>query len=227
MFCEPLQQTPAMAPVYLPVELQEALMAASNQRSPHSSPMYPYPNPTTDLIQRLQALYRPAQPQPPPSLFQPPPSFRTSPYSGSPVMQHRSSPCFLPAENSPSEPQQFTFTAKEFAAAAAAAAAATATTPSPSSPAPTPEPPTQFIRPLSQVGTLTTTDPEGRVKVVVPVQDEPQQQLAAALSMMRVSMDGSAVGRPVITRSTSEKVPNRSELMSQVQRTAWARHTTK
>lgn len=32
---------------------------------------------------------------------------------------------------------------------------------------------------------------------------------------------------PYITRSTSEKVPNRSELMMQVQRTAWARHTTK
>ncbi|XP_023165231.2 capon-like protein isoform X6 [Drosophila hydei] len=30
-----------------------------------------------------------------------------------------------------------------------------------------------------------------------------------------------------ITRSTSEKVPNRSQMMSQVQRTAWARHTTK
>lgn len=32
---------------------------------------------------------------------------------------------------------------------------------------------------------------------------------------------------PFIQRSTSEKVPNRSELMSQVQRTTWARHTTK
>ncbi|XP_016975812.2 capon-like protein isoform X1 [Drosophila rhopaloa] len=30
-----------------------------------------------------------------------------------------------------------------------------------------------------------------------------------------------------ITRSTSEKVPNRSQMMSQVQRTTWARHTTK
>jgi carboxyl-terminal PDZ ligand of neuronal nitric oxide synthase protein len=30
-----------------------------------------------------------------------------------------------------------------------------------------------------------------------------------------------------ITRSTSEKVPNRSQMMSQVQRTQWARHTTK
>jgi len=222
MFCEP--QTPAMAPVYLPAELQEALLvaaAASGQLSPHSSPLYSYANPTTDLIQRLQSLYRPAQAQqqqPSPSLFQPPPSsaFRTSPYSGSPIMQHRGSPFGQPAENSPSESQQFTFTAKEFAAAAAAAAAAS---PSP----PPPDPPTQFIRPLSQVGTLTTTDPEGRIKVVVPVQDEPQQQLAAALGMMRVS-DAS---RPVITRSTSEKVPNRSELMSQVQRTAWARHTTK
>lgn len=30
-----------------------------------------------------------------------------------------------------------------------------------------------------------------------------------------------------ITRSTSEKVPNRSQIMSEVQRTTWARHTTK
>lgn len=30
-----------------------------------------------------------------------------------------------------------------------------------------------------------------------------------------------------ITRSTSEKVPNRSQMMQQVQRSAWARHTTK
>lgn len=30
-----------------------------------------------------------------------------------------------------------------------------------------------------------------------------------------------------ITRSTSEKVPNRSQMMSHVQRTQWARHTTK
>lgn len=30
-----------------------------------------------------------------------------------------------------------------------------------------------------------------------------------------------------IQRSTSEKVPNRSQIMSQVQRTTWARHTTK
>ena len=32
---------------------------------------------------------------------------------------------------------------------------------------------------------------------------------------------------PYVTRTASEKVPNRSELMLQVQREAWARHTTK
>lgn len=35
------------------------------------------------------------------------------------------------------------------------------------------------------------------------------------------------VGNGPITRSTSEKVPNKSNLMSQVHRTTWARHTTK
>lgn len=35
------------------------------------------------------------------------------------------------------------------------------------------------------------------------------------------------VGNGPITRSTSEKVPNKSNLMSHVQRTTWARHTTK
>ena len=32
---------------------------------------------------------------------------------------------------------------------------------------------------------------------------------------------------PFITRSTSEKMPHRNEILAQVQRTAWARHTTK
>lgn len=35
------------------------------------------------------------------------------------------------------------------------------------------------------------------------------------------------VGNGPITRSTSEKVPNKSNLMSQVHRTTWTRHTTK
>ncbi|KRT82263.1 hypothetical protein AMK59_4436 [Oryctes borbonicus] len=82
----------------------------------------------------------------------------------------------------------------------------------------------QFIKPLSQVGTLTTTDTEGRVRVIVPVPSS--DEASSMMSTLRINDDfRSSV--PTITRSTSEKVPNRSELMSQVQRTAWARHTTK
>lgn len=39
--------------------------------------------------------------------------------------------------------------------------------------------------------------------------------------------NATVVGNGPITRSTSEKVPNKSSLMSQVHRTTWARHTTK
>lgn len=124
-----------------------------------------------------------------------------------------------------------------------------------------------FIRPLSQVGTLTTTDNDGRTRVIVPVPmdddaaprlDPPpaggkgtkqsasgsgaagtakrqQQQLAAAMATLEAPPPASGGGMrrlapggpPFITRSTSEKVPNRSELMTQVTRAAWARHTTK
>lgn len=117
----------------------------------------------------------------------------------------------------------------------------------------------QFIRPLSQVGTITTTETDGRTRVLVGSDDDQKdsprldpppsgakkkepsspgkrQDLAAAFNTLRVSPDdrdsrrpnsGLMQNGPFITRSTSEKVPNRSELMSQVQRTAWARHTTK
>lgn len=117
-----------------------------------------------------------------------------------------------------------------------------------------------FIRPLSQAGTLTTTESDGRTRVIVgsdeelkmvpPRLDPPpqgnkrnkdiikqQSQLASALSSLHVTPPDDEIRKsqnlqpqmngPFITRSTSEKVPNRSELMSQVQRTAWARHTTK
>lgn len=81
------------------------------------------------------------------------------------------------------------------------------------------------------MGTLTTTDPDGRVRVIVPVPNctEDTGNMMANLRLsdsLRVSDDRTLNGPP-ITRSTSEKVPNRSELMSQVQRTMWARHTTK
>ncbi|XP_014287857.1 carboxyl-terminal PDZ ligand of neuronal nitric oxide synthase protein isoform X3 [Halyomorpha halys] len=65
----------------------------------------------------------------------------------------------------------------------------------------------QFILPLS---------PEGKKDMGLgALHISPQQE-------KRLPSNG-----PFIQRSTSEKVPNRSELMSQVQRTAWARHTTK
>lgn len=105
----------------------------------------------------------------------------------------------------------------------------------------------QFIRPLSQVGTMTTMDNDGKVKVVVPV--------AGAESAAKVENQAKRMDKHVtlpdfvtlrvtdetgnvtntrkmsatpsfITRSSSEKAPNRSQ-MSEVQRTAWTRHTTK
>ncbi|KAK9743985.1 hypothetical protein QE152_g8164 [Popillia japonica] len=82
----------------------------------------------------------------------------------------------------------------------------------------------QFIKPLSQMGALTTTDTEGRVRVIVPVPSS--DEASSMMSTLRINDDFRS-NVPTITRSTSEKVPNRSELMSQVQRTAWARHTTK
>lgn len=137
-----------------------------------------------------------------------------------------------------------------------------------------------FIKPLSQVGTLTTLDNDGKVKVLVPID---QQHQIRERSLMRGEEDyyssdkrtsgGGTLTRPqqsqpvltpilsrgekrnqsgntvtlkvtdeagnvtnqrklpaqplMITRSTSEKVPNRSQMMSHVQRTQWARHTTK
>lgn len=81
---------------------------------------------------------------------------------------------------------------------------------------------THFIKPLAQVGTLTTTDYDGRVRVIVPVPSG-AEDAGELLRALRMNDD---YPRP-IQRSTSEKVPNRSELMSQVQRTQWARHTTK
>lgn len=142
-----------------------------------------------------------------------------------------------------------------------------------------------FIRPLSQVGAVTTLDNDGKVKVIVPVdhqQNQMHQQaqrereryrvednffgdrrggvgsltlqkpptqpkvLTPILSRGEKKAQGNTVTLKVtdeagnvmnqrklpaqpsfITRSTSEKVPNRSQMMSHVQRTQWARHTTK
>ncbi|XP_075229112.1 capon-like protein isoform X2 [Lycorma delicatula] len=260
-------QTPSMGPVYLPdfQELEALRQLASQQQqsmienrniasgtyvpgSPHTRQtmlpsIFNFGSPDqqlqsqlqSQLMQRLQnyggspyghqlyqqigGIYSPAvvpQPQSSPSQTM---NFRVSQassYSGSPIMQHR-------------KPE-------------------------------TEE--SQFIRPLSQAGTLTTTESDGRTRIIVgsdeelkmvpPRLDPPppgnkrnkditkqQTQLASALSTLHVSPTDEDIVRksqnlptqqmngPFITRSTSEKVPNRSELMSQVQRTAWARHTTK
>lgn len=84
----------------------------------------------------------------------------------------------------------------------------------------------QFIMPLPQIGTLTTTDTDGHVQVIVPVPSNGADESSNILASLRLT-DELPFNGPGITRSTSERIPNRSGLMSQVQRTAWARHTTK
>ncbi|XP_060519488.1 capon-like protein isoform X2 [Cylas formicarius] len=86
---------------------------------------------------------------------------------------------------------------------------------------------TQFIKPLSQMGTMTTTDGEGKVKVIVPVPSTSIDEADDVLSNLRIKDETRLLNGPGITRSSSERIPNRSELMSQVTRSAWARHTTK
>lgn len=107
----------------------------------------------------------------------------------------------------------------------------------------------QFIRPLSQVSTMTTMDSDGRVKVVVPVaptgslddgssthykKPEKKVTIPEFVTLKVTDESGNITNQrklsatpSFITRSTSEKVPNRSQIMSEVQRTTWARHTTK
>ncbi|XP_044732741.1 carboxyl-terminal PDZ ligand of neuronal nitric oxide synthase protein-like isoform X5 [Chrysoperla carnea] len=89
----------------------------------------------------------------------------------------------------------------------------------------------KIIRPLSQVSTLTTTDEDGRIRVIVPVANEEDDKVEESLVTLKITDEDGVRrfvnGPPCITRSTSEKIPNRSDLMTQVQRTMWARHTTK
>lgn len=107
----------------------------------------------------------------------------------------------------------------------------------------------QFIRPLSQVSTMTTMDSDGRVKVVVPMaptgtlddvgsthykKPERKVTIPEFVTLKVTDESGNITNQrklsatpSFITRSTSEKVPNRSQIMSEVQRTTWARHTTK
>jgi len=56
-----------------------------------------------------------------------------------------------------------------------------------------------------------------------------RMRLGGAAPPRHLTVGGGTLRRagPFITRSTSEKVPHRNEILAQVQRTAWARHTTK
>ncbi|XP_061382176.1 capon-like protein isoform X1 [Danaus plexippus] len=95
-----------------------------------------------------------------------------------------------------------------------------------------------FIMPLSHNGTLAATGNDGRIRLIVPV--SPSESISKvdeleakndgnATAGMTLTVPGtsSTLAPPApITRSTSEKVPNRSELMSAL-RAQWTRHTTK
>lgn len=100
-----------------------------------------------------------------------------------------------------------------------------------------------FIMPLSHNCTLTATGEDGRVRLIVPVspsesasdvvesQAEAQasSQGASGLTLRVPGQDRpGALLAPAapITRTTSEKVPNRSEMMTAL-RSQWTRHTTK
>ncbi|KAK9881607.1 hypothetical protein WA026_016478 [Henosepilachna vigintioctopunctata] len=83
-----------------------------------------------------------------------------------------------------------------------------------------------IIKPLSQVGTLTTTDSDGKVRVIVPVPSNVNNSIknnnneAEGLLANLKLTDDFRMNGPPIQRSTSEKVPNRSDLMSQLSSSA-------
>ncbi|XP_045783891.1 carboxyl-terminal PDZ ligand of neuronal nitric oxide synthase protein [Maniola jurtina] len=88
-----------------------------------------------------------------------------------------------------------------------------------------------FIMPLSHNGTLTATGEDGRVRLIVPVSPSSSAAgLTEPAPTVRPTPVGATLQVPApaapITRSTSEKVPNRSEMMTAL-RSQWTRHTTK
>lgn len=99
-----------------------------------------------------------------------------------------------------------------------------------------------FIMPLSHNGTLTATGEDGRVRLIVPVSPsestsdvvEAKAEEAQGASGHTLKVPGQEPARAgtllapaaPITRTTSEKVPNRSEMMTAL-RSQWTRHTTK
>ncbi|XP_063373622.1 carboxyl-terminal PDZ ligand of neuronal nitric oxide synthase protein isoform X2 [Cydia amplana] len=90
-----------------------------------------------------------------------------------------------------------------------------------------------FIMPLSHNGTLTATGEDGRVRLIVPVSpsgstsDVPEMRAETTPQGNTLTVPGASVAYAApITRSTSEKVPNHSHMMTAL-RQQWTRHTTK
>ncbi|XP_075990526.1 uncharacterized protein LOC142986133 isoform X1 [Anticarsia gemmatalis] len=96
-----------------------------------------------------------------------------------------------------------------------------------------------FIMPLSHNCTLTATGEDGRVRLIVPVSPSESSSDVVECQADEAGASGHTLKVPgqerpasllapaaPITRSTSEKVPNRSEMMTAL-RSQWTRHTTK
>lgn len=74
--------------------------------------------------------------------------------------------------------------------------------------------------------TVLSPPPPGKQKSLLKVLGSGNSS-SSGTSKLGGKKTTNVVGNGPITRSTSEKVPNKSNLMSQVHRTTWARHTTK
>ncbi|KAL0280756.1 UNVERIFIED_CONTAM: hypothetical protein PYX00_001962 [Menopon gallinae] len=92
--------------------------------------------------------------------------------------------------------------------------------------------PINIPAPVAKSPTPTQSPPKNAAQSPKsPYQNAFQSALSSIMALRipgaadRVKKQSQGNEPPFITRSTSEKVPNRSELMDQVQRTAWARQT--
>lgn len=84
-------------------------------------------------------------------------------------------------------------------------------------------------------GTMTLQRPPNQQRALTPILSRGEKKAQGNTVTLKVTDEAGNItnqrklpAQPsFITRSTSEKVPNRSQMMSHVQRTQWARHTTK
>ncbi|XP_045489942.1 carboxyl-terminal PDZ ligand of neuronal nitric oxide synthase protein isoform X2 [Pieris rapae] len=89
-----------------------------------------------------------------------------------------------------------------------------------------------FIMPLSHNGTLAATGDDGRVRLIVPISPSESTSEFGEIPDIKeptgatLKVPGTEALAAPITRTTSEKVPNRSEMMTAL-RSQWTRHTTK